>query len=256
MRYPKDHRQNVRRRLLEHGGSHAQERPGSAAAAWMLSLPRLVSRAERSTSNSMANRTSSRRSSRPNFSARRSGTSPVPEGDPDAAARVDHPGYLSARHVDHPEEGCLLPSLTPEVARADETVRSVFQAGVLDVHAALERLTGSNDAGLGAHCSERGSSDDPPGPCRTSESDVNCCPRRGAQGRPISRGKRPAVARARCRESCHGAGLTLVIKCSYIKCAHYLQPMKRQLTLQDRGLDMRRAGEVFAGLDFTRADAA
>ena len=29
---------------------------------------------------------------------------------------------------------------------------------------------------------------------------------------------------------------------------------KRLLTLQDRGLDMRRAGDVFAGPHFTRAD--
>jgi uncharacterized protein len=30
--------------------------------------------------------------------------------------------------------------------------------------------------------------------------------------------------------------------------------MKRQRTLQERGLDMRRAKEVFAGVHFTRAD--
>ena len=29
---------------------------------------------------------------------------------------------------------------------------------------------------------------------------------------------------------------------------------KRQLTLEERGLDMRRAKEIFAGLHFTRAD--
>lgn len=31
-------------------------------------------------------------------------------------------------------------------------------------------------------------------------------------------------------------------------------PAKRLQTLQERGLDMRRAGEVFAGLHLTRAD--
>ena len=31
-------------------------------------------------------------------------------------------------------------------------------------------------------------------------------------------------------------------------------PLKRQRTLADRGLDMRRAKEVFAGLHFTRVD--
>jgi uncharacterized DUF497 family protein len=31
-------------------------------------------------------------------------------------------------------------------------------------------------------------------------------------------------------------------------------PAKRQLTLQERGLDMRRAKEIFAGYHFTRVD--
>ncbi len=31
-------------------------------------------------------------------------------------------------------------------------------------------------------------------------------------------------------------------------------PEKRNETLRDRGLDLRRAGEVFAGLHFTRVD--
>ncbi len=53
--------------------------------------------------------------------------------------------YLSLQHVKHPEQGCLLPSLTPEVARADQSVRDVFQQGMQEVHASLERLTGSSD---------------------------------------------------------------------------------------------------------------
>jgi len=35
-----------------------------------------------------------------------------------------------------------------------------------------------------------------------------------------------------------------------ITCDH----TKRQYTLQERGIDMRRAKEVFAGVHFTRAD--
>jgi uncharacterized DUF497 family protein len=31
-------------------------------------------------------------------------------------------------------------------------------------------------------------------------------------------------------------------------------PAKRQRTLQERGLDMRRAKEIFAGYHFTRVD--
>lgn len=51
--------------------------------------------------------------------------------------------YLSLQHVRHPERGCPLPSLTPEVARADKSVRDVFQLGVQEIHANVERITGS-----------------------------------------------------------------------------------------------------------------
>jgi AcrR family transcriptional regulator len=49
--------------------------------------------------------------------------------------------YLSLRHVRQPERGCPLPSLTPEVARADAAARQAFQDGLLDIHAQLQRLT-------------------------------------------------------------------------------------------------------------------
>lgn len=50
-------------------------------------------------------------------------------------------GYLGLAHVRHPEQGCPLPSLTPEIARADDDVRSAFQAGLLAIHARLQRIT-------------------------------------------------------------------------------------------------------------------
>jgi len=53
--------------------------------------------------------------------------------------------YLSMVHVDHPEQGCMLPVLTAEVARADDTVRAEFETGVNGIHAALEQVTGSRD---------------------------------------------------------------------------------------------------------------
>jgi len=43
--------------------------------------------------------------------------------------------------------------------------------------------------------------------------------------------------------------------CSYIKRVRITcDPAKRQRTLMERGVDMRRAKEVFAGVHFTRAD--
>lgn len=43
----------------------------------------------------------------------------------------------------HPEQGCPLPALTAEVARADATVRAAFDDGLRAIHARLEFITGS-----------------------------------------------------------------------------------------------------------------
>ena len=55
-------------------------------------------------------------------------------------------GYLSLAHVRSPEQGCLLPSLTPEVARAGGAAQAAYQTGLLAVHAQLARLTGSAES--------------------------------------------------------------------------------------------------------------
>jgi hypothetical protein len=47
--------------------------------------------------------------------------------------------------VKHPEQGCPLPSLTPEVARADDAAKAAYQAGLLEVHATLRRLTATSE---------------------------------------------------------------------------------------------------------------
>lgn len=49
--------------------------------------------------------------------------------------------------------------------------------------------------------------------------------------------------------------IDVCIKCSYSKYMRITcDPDKRQQTLRERGLDMRRAKEVFANVHFTRAD--
>ncbi|MBA3595281.1 MAG: TetR/AcrR family transcriptional regulator [Polaromonas sp.] len=53
--------------------------------------------------------------------------------------------YLSLKHVQHPERGCPLPSLTSEVARADPLVRDAFQQGMQEIHANVKKFTGSAD---------------------------------------------------------------------------------------------------------------
>jgi TetR/AcrR family transcriptional regulator, transcriptional repressor for nem operon len=71
--------------------------------------------------------------------------SAIAPGDLEAATKA-LAAYLSLNHVKHPEAGCALPSLTPEVGRADESVRDAFQSGMIAIHAIIaERLTGSSD---------------------------------------------------------------------------------------------------------------
>lgn len=49
--------------------------------------------------------------------------------------------YTSARHVDHPEHGCAIPSLAPEIARADEATRQHFEDLLKQIVALLEPAT-------------------------------------------------------------------------------------------------------------------
>jgi TetR/AcrR family transcriptional regulator, transcriptional repressor for nem operon len=54
-------------------------------------------------------------------------------------------GYLSLQHVRRPAQGCPLPSLTPEIARADEATQAAYQAGLVEIHSKVQRLTATSD---------------------------------------------------------------------------------------------------------------
>lgn len=55
--------------------------------------------------------------------------------DSDAALAKAIQIYLSLAHVEHPQFGCPLPSLSTEVGRAsDEAVRERFEQGLLEIH--------------------------------------------------------------------------------------------------------------------------
>ena len=54
-------------------------------------------------------------------------------------------GYLSLSHVRHPELGCPLPSLTPEIGRSEATVKQAFEQGIQSIHANVSGLTGNSD---------------------------------------------------------------------------------------------------------------
>lgn len=54
--------------------------------------------------------------------------------------------YLSVLHVAHPESGCMLPSLTAEVARADDASRDHFENGLLELHQFLSSISNPQTA--------------------------------------------------------------------------------------------------------------
>lgn len=144
MRYPKDHKQKIRERLLEDTARHVKQHgfAGSgvdaiAASAGVTSGALYKHFAGKSDLLAEVvamelERTADR------FAA-------VPAGDLGAAQRA-LAAYLSLAHVQRADAGCPLPALTPEIARADATVRQAFQLGLADVHAQVGKMTGSSTA--------------------------------------------------------------------------------------------------------------
>ena len=49
-------------------------------------------------------------------------------------------GYLSQAHVEHPEAGCVVPSLAAEVARSGASTKRVFENGMVQLKAQIESL--------------------------------------------------------------------------------------------------------------------
>lgn len=43
--------------------------------------------------------------------------------------------YLTPSHLEHPEQGCVLPTLATEVARADDTIKQAYEKELLHGHA-------------------------------------------------------------------------------------------------------------------------
>jgi TetR/AcrR family transcriptional regulator, transcriptional repressor for nem operon len=143
MRYSNEHKERARRRLLDSGGSHAKKHGFSGsgmdalAAAAGVTTGSLYKHFDGKSDLFAAVIEAELRRTAQLFSA-------MAPGDREPAAKK-LAGYLSMHHVRHPESGCPLPSLTSEVARADESVRAAFQSGVLDIHAIVERFAASGD---------------------------------------------------------------------------------------------------------------
>ncbi len=141
MRYPKEYKEQARQRLVANGASLAKGRGFAASGIDAMAAASGV------TSGSLYKHFSGKsdlfaaivKAELQRSADRFSGAAEASSFEKALAA------YLSLQHVDHPERGCALPSLTAEVARAAESVRAAFQEGLLDIHDVLKQLLKSGD---------------------------------------------------------------------------------------------------------------
>ena len=143
MRYPKDHKDTSRQRLIELGGSHAKKHGfNDSGMASLAASAGVTTGALYKHFNGKADLFVAL------ITAELARTALMYEAfDPadEASASRSLTGYLSLQHVRVPEQGCPLPSLTPEIARADHAVKAAYQRGLLEIHAKLQRLTATSE---------------------------------------------------------------------------------------------------------------
>jgi TetR/AcrR family transcriptional regulator, transcriptional repressor for nem operon len=143
MRYPRQHKERTRRRLIDAGGAHAKKHglTGSGmdamAAAAGVTTGSLYRHFDGKTQLFASVMQAELERTAERFTR-------IEPHDRTAVVRALD-SYLSLHHVNHPEHGCPLPSLTAEVARAGDQVREALQSGVQKLHATVERLVGSSD---------------------------------------------------------------------------------------------------------------
>ncbi len=65
--------------------------------------------------------------------------------------------YLSIQHVQQPETGCLLPSLSAEIARTDLSIRELYEQELLKGHAILTQRLGHEELAWAFICQLVGS---------------------------------------------------------------------------------------------------
>ncbi len=139
MRYTKDHKDASRQRLIELGGSHAKKHGfNESGMAALAASAGVTTGALYKHFNGKADLLAALIAAELERTAQMYDT--IDAADDASAARL-LAGYLSLQHVRHPEQGCPLPALTPEIARGDDATKAAFQDGLLKIHASLQRLT-------------------------------------------------------------------------------------------------------------------
>jgi TetR/AcrR family transcriptional regulator, transcriptional repressor for nem operon len=143
MRYSKDHKDASRQRLIELSGSHAKQHGFNESG-----MASLAASAGVTTGALYKHFTGKGDLFVALITAELQRTAQMYEGfnsADDASAAKALAAYLSLQHVMHPGQGCPLPSLTPEIARAGDAAKAAYQAGLLEVHAQLRHLTATAD---------------------------------------------------------------------------------------------------------------
>lgn len=142
MRYPKEHKDEARQRLVESATRHVKQHGFAASGVDALAAAAGV------TSGSLYRHFAGKsdlfaaliRADLQRTADRFAG---LPAGDGAAAAKA-FAAYLSPQHLSDAERGCPLPALAAEVARADDAVRDAFDAGLREIHAPLATAVGSS----------------------------------------------------------------------------------------------------------------
>ena len=143
MRYPKEHKEQIRRKLLSASGSHAKKHGFAASGVDALAASAGV------TAGALYK----------HFDTKDALFAEVVraevQGTAELFTHLEQAGldglrkvlaaYASLQHVRSPETGCPLPTLAAEVARASAEVRQAYEAGILNVQDKLKALTGSSD---------------------------------------------------------------------------------------------------------------
>jgi AcrR family transcriptional regulator len=143
MRYPKNHKENVRQQLLLESGSHAKQHGFAASGVDALAGAAGVTTGSlyKHFDNKNALFAALVTTELTQTMRRYDGVAP---GDK-VALQNALDSYLSMSHVREAASGCPVPSLAAEVARASDEVRSVFETGIFDLKNALADLTGSSN---------------------------------------------------------------------------------------------------------------
>lgn len=143
MRYPNEYKEQARAKLVSAGGRHAKQHGFSSSGIADLAAAAGV------TTGSLYKHFSGKSDLfAAMIAAELKRTADLYDTvDPADAVQVSRAlaGYLSLSHVQQPGAGCLLPSLTPEIGRADNVVKAAFEKGLLTIHENVNALVGDAD---------------------------------------------------------------------------------------------------------------